>query len=399
MSSIFRREHKRKINEHLFEEPSNIQQYFTKWETEWPNLVEKLSSSRSEVRISSLEIMNNILTSIFVGSDIQPFLTTTFSSLLRRVVSANSKHEHDSSLSVICSLCLNTFHEFEPYSSIFLREFVPSLNSIRDDQSMRIFTISFVTAFTISRDDIIIKVFKCLRDFIFENSSSNITTNIISECISGIQLIISSLPSNIVSSYLYSDLITILDLIFTIQQHEIIIRGISLFGVIYESLFEFEENHEEGYYNSNSNSNDSQSSNSFIHKYRTILFNLINHIHNKEQKKAINNKLNEVLSSMDEDIEEEFFLSNQAVRIKGLRNITKLSSIRRVSGCHFFTHMTHNHHIHELFDIHLISYFQALSMKNNHKENQQRDRTQHAKEREHEISKQRHQKEINNSFF
>ena len=118
---MHRREYKKKAADSALEEASEIVSDLDNWREVWPSLIEKVNSSRIELRVSSLQSMNKILTARYIQfEEIEPFLEDTMSALHDPIMNKASREEHDEALGVMCNLSLNTFAQFEPYAQIFL---------------------------------------------------------------------------------------------------------------------------------------------------------------------------------------------------------------------------------------------------------------------------------------
>ncbi|KAH0786501.1 hypothetical protein GPJ56_009572 [Histomonas meleagridis] len=392
MSSIYRREYKRKDKDIALEEASAVINDLDNWESEWPTFIEKLYSERSELRLSAMQSMNKTLTARFIGEDILPFLNDTVTALIGPITNPVSKAEHDEALGVICNLALNTFEEFETFTNTILNELMPNLKNIAEEQSFRFFSIAFITSFTMSHHDVCIKVFNRFTDFIIKKKSPNFTPAMIADCINAIELLVSSLPSDVVATELLPNLKSILETAFSVQKHKIILAAIPLFGVVYEALIDYENGVE-------SEDESASSSKTFLFDFRPRLANLSKNIAKKEHKKTIGNEANAVISSIEDEIDEELVLANQTVHILGRRNNVKLSAIRRITKVHFLQQMTQNTKIHEMFGFQLMSHAQALRIKKKYKGDIQRERTMNAKEREREIAKKRKKKDMKEGMF
>ncbi|KAH0794420.1 hypothetical protein GPJ56_001713 [Histomonas meleagridis] len=393
MSSIFRREYKRKDQDIALEEASTIISDLNNWESEWPTLIEKLSSERSELRLSAMQSMNKILTAKFIGEEIMQFLNNTVLALIETIKNPASKNEHDEALAVICNLSLNVFDEFESCAITLLNEIMPNLKNITEEQAFQFFAIAFTSSFSISHHDITIKVFNKLTDFITKKKSPNFTPEMIANCISSIRLIISSLPVELVSTELYPNLTSILDNAFSTQKHKIIMASIPLFGIIYEILRSYEDEAEE------KSEEITPLSKPFFDRYRPRLQNLSKSITKKDHKKEITNEVGQAIATINDDFDEEIILSHQSVHIIGRRNNLKVSAIRRITRTYFLQQMTQNTRIHQMFGFELMSHTQALRIKKGKKGEVHRERIINAKEREKEIAKQRKRKDIREGMF
>lgn len=397
---MHRREYKKKPADSALEEASEIVSDLDNWEEVWPSLIEKVASSRIELRVSALQSMNKILTARYIEySEIEPFLEDTLNCLHNPIMSRASREEHDEALTVLCNLSLNTFAEFEPYVHIFLDDIIPTLPDMTEEESFRFFAIAFVVSISVSHQDLCMKVFRSLHGLMTNKKSrtTEFTEQMISSCIKSIGLLISTFPDEVVADTIYSDLTALIDLAVSNQKPLVILAAIDLIPIIYEAILTVESQ------NQTEEAVNAIKSKQFASKYKSKISDLGSDLSKKADQKTVKSRVKEVTDLLSniavrdgtlmEGASESIVLNSQEVEIFGVRNCLILSAIRRITKVHFQQQMSENLEIRDFFGFKLLTSDHALRLKKKNKGEIMKNRVQTKKEREMEINKKRRQKE------
>lgn len=395
-----RREYKKKPADSALEEATEIVSDLDSWRETWPSLIEKVNSQRIELRISSLQSMNKILTARYIQyEEIEPFLEDTMSALHDPIMNKASREEHDEALAVMCNLSLNTFSEFEPYAQIFLDDILPTLPDLKEDESFRFFTIAFLVSISVNHQDLCMKCFDSLYNIMVNKKSrtTEFTEQMIASCIKAIGLLISSFPDEVLAETIYSKILSLINLAISNQKPLVILAAIDLIPIVYEAVISFEIQSE------TEEAANSVKSKQFVSSYKGKLADLGSDLSKKADQKAVKSRVNEIFelfncstvedSSLTEGATESIVLNSQEIQVVGVRKCVILSAIRRITKVHFQQQMTENLDIREFFGFTLLTQDHALRLKKKNKREILQNRVQSKKEREMEIDKKRRRKE------
>ncbi|OHS98664.1 hypothetical protein TRFO_34883 [Tritrichomonas foetus] len=391
MASLTRREYKKKAADSALDEATEIVSDLDNWRDAWPTLIEKINSTRIELRVSALQSMNKILTARYLGyEDLQPYLDDTVNCLHGPIMDRASRAEHDEALGVLCNLAMNTFAEFEPFLRVFLNDIMPTLSDMHEEESFRFFAIAFAVSLSVSHQDLCLNVIKKLISLMMNKKSrtTDFTPEMLAECLKAICLLAATFEDQVVAETLLADLQGLLDLAISNHKPLVILAALDLVPIIYEAIVTNEIQ------NPTENGVSVVASKQFAAKYKTKLASLGQDLPKKADQKAVFQKTQEINNIFDgETVEEELTLNNQNVTISGVRPVYILQAIRRVTRVHFQNQMSENLDVQNLFGYQLLSTQHALRLKKKHKSEIQRDRVVSKKEREMAIEKKRRQKD------
>ena len=390
MSSLFRREYKKKISEAGIDEACKVVRDPSLWETALPELVEKAKSSRADIRYAALQSMNEILSGKFIGPDLGDLAQDIFDSLVEPITSPVSKAEHDEALAVICNLALNQYRDMEENSLTLLDEVMPTISSTTTERNFRFFAIAFATGFTISNNEKCEAVLSRFLELITNKKKRTVQfePETIAEILGAVSLLLSILPSTVCVGSLAESIANAIDIALGSQKVEILSAALDVLPIIYECIDEVEnsENPEEEEY--------SAKASHFANKYKNKIMNLSEKLEKKADQKAIASKVQSILEFFETgDLIETITINEQDIDMDGARKVKIIDAIRRVTKHHFATMISQNTGIHDSLGFTLKATHVVLTQKKKEKKQTSRERIESSKERKQKLANQRKMKE------
>jgi len=386
MASLYRREYKRKSEDAALEDASQVINDLEHWKDYIPEIIDKIRSSRLELRISALRSLNELISGQHIAyEEIEEYVSDLFCSTKDVISEYLDISEHDEALAALCNISLNCFSDFEGYSIVFLNDLIPLLPMVLDSERFKFYALAFIVSFSIHSQQPCIDIMsRYIRLLVDKKARSNKFSNeTVSEIIRGLTLMISVFPESVPAVILREELKEAMDKLFESHDYEVLFCTLELLSAVYESINEYEPEDDEEFINVKV----------FSAHYKGKILDIHNSVTKKSEQKDLRNKAMSVVSLFDgENIEEEITLIHQTKKINGARRIIIASAIRRICKHKYQQQMAENPGIHTTLGFDLMTKNEALRLKKRYKNEIERTRIINTREREQSITKKREMK-------
>jgi hypothetical protein len=352
-----------------------------------------LRSANPDSRLSGIRALNAQLTARYFGEEIED----AASSILTALNNSLTDHcgpgpEHTEALVAVCNLSLQFFSSFELYATTIIDELLPTIASLSAGCDFRIWAIQFLAAFSFTPESTVPRTVLAQILNLLTNKKARgaeYTPEIMIEGIRGLNLLLATLPVEIIVSEFLDNVLAFVDHRLTSKKPAMVLAALDTVLIVHEVLVKYGDAAEEG---------EAMEAEArlklFLGAYQQKFNGLSKQAVKKNDQKMIKSRCSEIVKIFDgETCEEELILNSQTKVISGPRDVTALAAIRRLAGSRFEQQMSGNPAIHQYFDIQLMTRTEVQKFKRKHKVEIQQGRVLSKRENERKVAAQRKKKE------
>jgi hypothetical protein len=351
-----------------------------------------LKSRNPEIRFDSIKNLTNNLSAVFLGNSLVDDRDGIVSTLCSVISNPFSDSEHNEALTLVCNLSLQLFTGFDPFVTVLIRQFLPTLCNLTENYQFRLYAIAFITGFSLVAQDVRQQIIEQYCELLTNRQSRGtiFTSGMIIECLKGLSLMISLCESTVSACNCYSKIMGVINRMLGIKDSKVLSETLNLLLLLHESIIEVEMLIENG-----EDYKLQESHIQFIGNYGGKLAQIPGFASKKIDEQALSKQcalITRVFNGKEKNTS-DIVLNNQSVKIIGYKQQTVIAAVRRVTKSHFQEQMTANLIIHRFLGITLMTQQQALGLKRKFKHTIEYHYITKKREREQAIAKKKKQKE------
>jgi hypothetical protein len=357
-----------------------------------PELIEKLKSNRSEIRISGIKSLWQIVTVRWFGSDLDQFLNDLVSELFEIVCNYHHIEEHDEALRLISVLSIHSLHKFDQYACFLLDQISPLLSGSTHEESLRFYVVAVLVSFSVEEENKIIETLKQFIEFYVNKKSRAevFSKRVLKTILQGIIMMMSSVESKISAENLFSQIENVLIIALQSTEYSILVQALHLIGAIHSCFLDFEDGK-----SSDEIELQQHTSKSFANSNISRINKLSNNLNSKSQSKNLKSICNEHIQFLEmKGPQQKININQQDIYFEGYRKCVLLNALHEILLSNLQSVLIHNLYLQELFDFVLKSNLQMARFFKKNKKTIKHNRLESIKERKMELSNQRKKKEL-----
>lgn len=365
--------------------------FLDNWKMNIPELFDKIQSTEGVELLENLKLVNRILTCRFVGTHFYNHLDSMLDDLHGPIFESEDVEIQREALTIICNLSMNHFDAFQSCAIAFLKELTDHLYQLNEILDLALFTIGFLSIFSIRNLEFTTPTFEKLLDMVTdEKQYSKLSVEAASSAIVAINLMSCcfSIPS--ITGYFKPKLIEVINTALESTDAPILVAGLDLIAIMCDCLEERQYVSDDGEEEDEPDLQAEETWSEFKRTYLPIVRRAASGVQKKEDQKMVRDKLKAVVDVIDGvPMSIELAINLQQMTITGSKKMVVLDAIRRISGFHFSQTLAVNEGIQTVFGVQLMSFAEAARARRRYHDEIQMDRERSTKERQLDIEKKR----------